>query len=170
MSVRLQRLRFAIIALLVMFNRLQAQEKTVQTPTKADVTAAKADAKLPDYKVVKGISGDMQFNGSDTMIGEVTLLAESFKKLYGNVTIGIEGEGSSFGPPALISGKAQFIAMSRAMKAKEVMRIGRNRNFAPSMAASLTLTPCWCRCTANSTMRIAFLAARPISMTRPICA
>ena len=131
MNVRLQLLRFAIVALPVMSNGLQAQEKTIQTPTKADVTAAKADAKLPEYKVVKDVSGDLQFNGSDTMIGEVTLLAESFKKLYSNVTIGIEGEGSSFGPPALITGKAQFIAMSRAMKAKEVDDFKKKFGYPP---------------------------------------
>ncbi len=131
MNVRLQMLHFVIFALSVMFNKLQAQDKTIQTPTKADVTRAKADAKLPEYKVVKGVSGDLQFNGSDTMIGEVTSLAESFKKLYSNVTIGIEGEGSSFGPPALISGKAQFIAMSRAMKAREVDDFKKKFGYPP---------------------------------------
>ena len=131
MKVRQQILGFAIFALTVIFNGLQAQEKTIQTVTKADVTAAKADAKLPEYKVVKGVSGDLQFNGSDTMIGEVTLLAESFKRIYSNVTIGIEGEGSSFGPPALISGKAQFIAMSRAMKAKEVDDFKKKFGYPP---------------------------------------
>ena len=44
------------------------------------------------------------------------------------------------------------------MKAKEVIRIGRKRNFPPSMAASLRLTPSWCRCTANSTIKNRVLA------------
>src|SRR5471030_1245884 len=51
-----------------------------------------------------------------------------------------------------------------AMKAKDVIRIGRKRNFPPSMAASLMLTPSWCRCTANSTIRIAFLPSSPTNM------
>ena len=54
------------------------------------------------------------------------------------------------------------------MKAKDVMRIGRSRSLAPSSAASTRLLPSFCCRTANSTIRMAFLAASPISMTRPI--
>ena len=131
MNVRLQLLSFAMLAVPVTFHQLQAQEKAIPAPVKADESPVKVDAKLPEYKAVKGVSGDLQFNGSDTMIGEVSQLAESFKKLYSNVTIGIEGEGSSFGPPALITGKAQFIAMSRAMKAKEVDDFKKKFGYPP---------------------------------------
>ena len=55
------------------------------------------------------------------------------------------------------------------MKAKEVMRIGRRRSLAPSSAASASDLPFFCSRTANSTMRMAFFAASPISITRPIC-
>ena len=57
-----------------------------------------------------------------------------------------------------------------AMKAKEVIWIGRKRSFAPSTAASCRDTPSSRRWTANSTIRIAFLPSRPTSMTRPIWA
>ena len=53
------------------------------------------------------------------------------------------------------------------MNAKAVMRIGRKRSFAASSAASIAGFPCSRCALANSTMRIAFLAARPMSMTRP---
>ena len=56
------------------------------------------------------------------------------------------------------------------MKAKEVMRIGRSRSFAPSSAASTSGRPFSYSILANSTIRMAFLAARPMSMTRPIWA
>ncbi len=56
------------------------------------------------------------------------------------------------------------------MKAKEVIRIGRSRSFAPVSAASATGLPRSYSILANSTMRIAFFAARPMSMTRPIWA
>ena len=57
------------------------------------------------------------------------------------------------------------------MNAKDVIRIGRSRSFAPSSAASTRPMPFLrARALANSTIRIAFFAARPISMTRPICA
>jgi len=65
-------------------------------------------------------------------------------------------------PVASISG------MTPMMKANAVIRIGRKRSRAASMAASSAGLP-WSRdIFANSTIRIAFFAARPISMTRPI--
>ena len=54
------------------------------------------------------------------------------------------------------------------MNASDVIRIGRSRMRAASMAASITDMPCRRSCSANSTIRIEFLAARPISITRPI--
>ena len=53
--------------------------------------------------------------------------------------------------------------------ANDVIRIGRSRRRAASRAASVTFCPRSTPAFANSTMRIAFLAARPISMTSPIC-
>ena len=67
-------------------------------------------------------------------------------------------------PVAVASGSAP------KMNANDVMRIGRRRSRAPSIAASTSGMPRWCERRANSTMRIAFLAASPISMTRPTCA
>ena len=54
------------------------------------------------------------------------------------------------------------------MKAKAVMRMGRSRRRAASIAASTISRPSSRRRLANSTIRIAFLAARPMSITKPI--
>jgi hypothetical protein len=54
------------------------------------------------------------------------------------------------------------------MKAKAVMRMGRSRTRAPASAASKSGFPCSYSSLQNSTMRMAFLAARPITMIRPI--
>ena len=54
------------------------------------------------------------------------------------------------------------------MKAKEVIRIGRSRKRHASTVASTLPAPWSCRCLANSTIRMAFLAANPTSTTRPI--
>ncbi len=54
------------------------------------------------------------------------------------------------------------------MKAKAVIRMGRKRSRADSIAASWTDLPPSCLALANSTIRIAFLAASPTSMMRPI--
>ena len=53
------------------------------------------------------------------------------------------------------------------MNANDVIRIGRRRMRADSMAASTIDRPCSRSCSANSTIRIEFLAARPINNTRP---
>ena len=55
------------------------------------------------------------------------------------------------------------------MKANEVIRIGRNRSRHASTIASTRGLPASSSCLANSTMRMAFLLARPISTTLPIC-
>jgi hypothetical protein len=55
------------------------------------------------------------------------------------------------------------------MNANEVIRIGRSRRRAPFSAASTRGLPDSSSSFANSTIRIAFLAASPISITRPIC-
>ena len=56
------------------------------------------------------------------------------------------------------------------MKAKAVIRMGRKRRRAPFIAASKSVSPFSYSSLANSTIRMAFLAERPMSMTRPICA
>ena len=56
------------------------------------------------------------------------------------------------------------------MKANEVMMIGRRRSLAASIAALTASLPASSFILANSTIRIAFLAARPISSTTPIWA
>ena len=54
------------------------------------------------------------------------------------------------------------------IKAKEVMRMGRSRMRAPVRAASETDLPFSYSVLAKEMMRMAFLAARPMSMMRPI--
>ena len=53
-------------------------------------------------------------------------------------------------------------------KAKEVIRMGRKRNRAASIAASARLAPCWNNSRANSTIRMAFFDASPMVANRPI--
>jgi len=66
-------------------------------------------------------------------------------------------------PSAVQSGR------SPKMNANEVIRTGRKRSLAPSSAASTSGRPFSSSPLANSTMRIAFFAARPMSITSPIC-
>jgi len=56
------------------------------------------------------------------------------------------------------------------MNANEVIKIGRRRKRAPSSAASSSGLPFSYSSFANSTIRIAFFAANPMSMIKPIWA
>jgi len=84
---------------------------------KAEVTV---DPNLPEYKAVKGVTGSIKSVGSDTLNNLMALWAEGFKKFYPNVTVEIEGKGSSTAPPALIAGTSNLGPMSRMMKDKEI--------------------------------------------------
>lgn len=53
--------------------------------------------------------------------------------------------------------------------AKDVIKIGRRRAPAPSTAAQEMLIPIFRRSRANSTIKMAFLANRPINMISAIC-
>lgn len=84
------------------------------------VGPVQVDPNLPVYTPVSGISGSIKSVGSDTLNNLMTLWAEEFKKAYPNVSIEIEGKGSSTAPPALIEGTAQLGPMSREMKGSEI--------------------------------------------------
>jgi phosphate transport system substrate-binding protein len=93
---------------------------------------AVAEDGLPEYKPVQGVSGSVKSIGSDTLNNLMTMWAESFKKLYPNVKIEIEGKGSTTAPPALISGAAQFGPMSREMKAEELDAFEKKFGYKPT--------------------------------------
>jgi len=95
--------------------------------------AIKLDETLPDYQPVSGISGKLSSIGSDTLNNLMTFWAEEFQKIYPNVTIEIEGKGSSTAPPALISGTAQLGPMSRKMKAEEVDAFEKKYGYKPKL-------------------------------------
>ncbi len=92
----------------------------------------KVDPKIPSYKKVSGISGNLNSIGSDTMNNLMTLWGESFAKYYPNVKLQVEGKGSSTAPPALISGTAQFGPMSRKMKDKELDEFEKAFGYKPT--------------------------------------
>ena len=53
--------------------------------------------------------------------------------------------------------------------AKEVIKIGRKRALAPKTAAQVMLIPILRRSKANSVIKIAFLANKPINIIKAIC-
>ena len=91
----------------------------------------KVDADLPVYEKTTNVSGSLNSIGSDTLNNLMTLWAESFQRIYPNVTIQIEGKGSSTAPPALIEGTSQLGPMSRMMKSKETDAFEKKFGYKP---------------------------------------
>jgi phosphate transport system substrate-binding protein len=96
----------------------------------------RVDPALPTYTPVQGVSGSLKSVGSDTMNNEMTLWAEGFLSFYPNVSIEIEGKGSTTAPTALIAGTSQFGPMSREMKAKEVDEFEKKYGYKPTPLAT----------------------------------
>jgi phosphate transport system substrate-binding protein len=90
------------------------------------------DAKMPEYKTVAGVSGNLNSIGSDTLNNLMTFWAEGFKAKYPNVKIQIEGKGSATAPPALIEGTAQIGPMSRPMKREEISAFEKKYGYKPT--------------------------------------
>jgi len=93
----------------------------------------KVDPALPNYQPVQGVSGSIKSVGSDTMNNLMTLWAEKFISYYPNVTVEIEGKGSSTAPAALIEGAANFGPMSREMKPAELDAFEAQFGYKPTM-------------------------------------
>lgn len=97
------------------------------------VAAAPAmSADLPTYAKTQGVSGNLNFIGSDTVLNLMTLLGEAFQHHYPNVRVQGEGKGSSTAPPALIAGTAQLGPMSRAMKSSEIDAFEQKFGYKPT--------------------------------------
>lgn len=90
------------------------------------------DGALPQYERTSGVSGNINSIGSDTLNNLMTLWAESFRAVYPNVNIQIEGKGSSTAPPALIEGTAQLGPMSRPMKSSELDKFEQEFGYKPT--------------------------------------
>lgn len=124
-NASLQRLGFASsllfgISSLLMSTQVMADE------------VARLDPNLKGYIKVKGVSGNLNSIGSDTLNNLMTLWAEGFRKQYPGVKIQIEGKGSSTAPPALIEGTAPLGPMSRPMKATEIDSFERKYKYKPT--------------------------------------
>ncbi len=91
------------------------------------------DPRLPHYvPEVTGLEGQLDFVGSDTMINLNNLWGEQFRKFNPDVTIQVEGKGSSTAPPALIEGTSDFGPMSRPMKSGEIDAFVERYGYEPT--------------------------------------
>jgi len=97
--------------------------------------AVKVDSKLPGYKKVAGVTGNLNSVGSDTLNNLMAFWVEAFCKQYPNVKIQVEGKGSGTAPPALIEGTAQLGPMSREMKSEEIDQFEKKYGYRPTKIA-----------------------------------
>ena len=112
---------------------LTASVASAQSAAAAD--AVVVDAKLPDYAVTSGVSGNLNAVGSDTLINLMTFWGEGFKARYPNVNAQVEGKGSSTAPVALTTGAANVGPMSREMKSSEVAAFAGKFGYKPTKIA-----------------------------------
>jgi phosphate transport system substrate-binding protein len=98
----------------------------------AHAQAIQVDPSIPAYQRASGVSGNINSVGSDTMNNLMALWAETFRKMYPNVKIQIEGKGSTTAPPALIAGTSQFGPMSRPMRATEIDQFEAKYGYKPT--------------------------------------
>src|SRR5262252_7410742 len=98
----------------------------------AHAQAVQVDSAIAAYQKSSGVSGNINSVGSDTMNNMMALWAETFRRMYPNVKIQIEGKGSGTAPPALIAGTSQFGPMSRAMKAGEADDFEKKFGYKPT--------------------------------------
>ncbi len=101
----------------------------------AQAQAVKVDSKLPTYKKVSGVTGNLNSIGSDTLNNLMAFWVEGFNKKYPNVKIQVEGKGSTTAPPALIEGTSQLGPMSREMKAEEMDKFEKKYGYKPTKVA-----------------------------------
>jgi phosphate transport system substrate-binding protein len=90
------------------------------------------DPGISAYQKTSGVSGNVSSIGSDSMNNLMTLWAETFRKMYPNVKVQVEGKGSSTAPPALIAGTAQFGPMSRTMRSTEIDQFQQRHGHKPT--------------------------------------
>ena len=94
-----------------------------------------AGERLPAYRQQSGVAGSINAVGSDTLNNLMAYWSEAFRAIYPNVTVQVEGKGSSTAPPALAAGAAQIGPMSRMMKASEIEEFEKQRGFKPTPVA-----------------------------------
>ena len=112
--------------------KILATAVTLSAVSLLSVTASAADAMIPAYTKVSGISGNFSSVGSDTLANLMTFWAEDFKGQYPNINIQIQAAGSSTAPPALTEGTSQFGPMSRKMKSKEIEAFEKHYGYKPT--------------------------------------
>jgi len=98
----------------------------------AHAQAVQVDSSLSSYQKASGVSGNINSVGSDTMNNMMALWAETFRRMYPNVKIQIEGKGSGTAPPALIAGTSQFGPMSRPMRTTEIDQFEAKYGYKPT--------------------------------------
>jgi phosphate transport system substrate-binding protein len=93
------------------------------------------DPKVPPYRSVKDVTGQLSIAGSDTMKPLTESWAAGLQQRYPRLSIKVESKGSEAGMAALLEGKVQIVAMSRRMTQQEVIEFKREFGHEPTEVA-----------------------------------
>lgn len=85
----------------------------------------------PQYQPTAVLSGSLHSTGSDTLNALMTQLATQFAQLHPQVTLQVQGSGSSTAPTALIQGTASLAPMSRPMRLSERHEFEQQYGYPP---------------------------------------
>ncbi|MFP5301636.1 phosphate ABC transporter substrate-binding protein [Cobetia sp. SIMBA_158] len=96
---------------------------TLSAPALAD--------KVPEYRPVSGVVGNLTAVGSDTLSVLVTRWAAQLRRYHPGVRVQLQAAGSSTAPPALIAGTTRIGLMSRPMSDQERQDFTREFGYPP---------------------------------------
>ena len=90
------------------------------------------DSRLPEYRQVAGVSGQLSVQGSELMANLFSVWAQDFQRYYPDVIISINAQGTSAVPPALIKHTLDFGLMSRKMNKREIWAFEAEYGYPPT--------------------------------------
>ncbi|HEV2387051.1 MAG TPA: substrate-binding domain-containing protein [Candidatus Acidoferrales bacterium] len=88
-------------------------------PNPEETLRASVDPRIPAYKPIAGLKGELRGVESDTMYYVAKLWIDDFTKLYPSVSIHVVPSGSHTAGPGLADGSADFGLVAREMLPKE---------------------------------------------------
>lgn len=105
------------------------------TPPPVYTNVPQPSREVAEYQALPALRGVLSSVGSDTLNNLMTLWMEGFKRLYPNVELLLQGQGSSTAPPALADRSANLGPMARLMTASEIQAFEQKRGYKPTAIA-----------------------------------
>ena len=109
-----------------------APDKAVPAASRPAGSAPVASDALPPYAIADVLSGKITSVGDSTTTNLVARAAAEFRRIYPNVKLGATAELARTGLTALLEGRADIVAMSRALTPEEVADFQKKHGYPPT--------------------------------------